>query len=62
MEEVWQDVDKLPKDSFEPKTFFNLHDLTGDGYLDISELEALFQKELDKIYDKNAPEDDMRQR
>lgn len=62
LEQVWQDVDKLPKESFDPKTFFNLHDLNGDGYLDIAELEALFQKELDKVYDKNAPEDDMRQR
>lgn len=44
------------------KTFFNLHDLTGDGYLDQAELEALFQKELDKVYDKNNKEDDMKER
>jgi hypothetical protein len=62
LEQVWEDVDKLPKDSFNPNTFFQLHDLTGDGFLDISELEALFQKELDKVYDKNNPDDDMRQR
>jgi len=62
LEDVWQSVDKLPKDSFDPNTFFQLHDLTGDGYLDTGELEALFQKELDKVYDKNNPEDDMRER
>ena len=30
--------------------------------LDQGELEALFQKELDKVYDPSRPEDDMRQR
>lgn len=59
---MWQSVDNLPKEEFNPQTFFQLHDLTGDGYLDNGELEALFQKELDKVYDKLNPEDDMRQR
>jgi len=30
--------------------------------LDQGELEALFQKELDKLYDPSRPEDDMRER
>lgn len=59
---MWEDVDNMPKEDFDMKTFFNLHDLTGDGYLDEAELEALFQKELDKVYDKDAKEDDMRER
>ncbi len=43
---------------FDPKTFFNLHDLNGDGYLDREELDALFQKELDKMYNETDPEED----
>ncbi|KRZ27080.1 Nucleobindin-2 [Trichinella pseudospiralis] len=50
LEEVWEEVDKLPKDAFDMNTFFHLHDTNDDGYLDILELEALFQKELDRVY------------
>ncbi|OQV22469.1 Nucleobindin-2 [Hypsibius exemplaris] len=62
LEEVWEETDGLPKEEFNPKTFFKLHDLNEDGMLDQGELEALFQKELDKIYDPTRPEDDMRER
>ena len=31
-------------------------DVNGDKYLDAYELEAIFQYELDKIYDPNNPE------
>ena len=34
-------------------------DINGDGYIDAFELEAIFQPELDKIWDPNNPEDDM---
>ena len=37
-------------------------DLNQDNFLDQGELEALFQKELDKVYDPSRPEDDMRER
>jgi nucleobindin len=37
-------------------------DLDGNGFWDTDEVKALFQKELDKMYDPNAPEDDMRER
>jgi hypothetical protein len=47
---------------FDPKTFFNLHDLDGNGQWDEMELEALFQNELDKMYNSTNPEDDMRER
>merc|ERR1719370_2718844 len=44
------------------KTFFNMHDLDGNGQWDENEVRVLFKKELDKAYDPNAPEDDMRER
>lgn len=62
LKEVWEESDGLSKKDFEPKTFFHLHDTNGDGFLDAGEVEALFQKELDKVYDPNAPEDDMLER
>lgn len=53
---------RMPKDAFDPKTFFNLHDLNGDGYWNAEELEALFQMELDKVYNESNPDDDPRER
>lgn len=37
-------------------------DLDGNGYWDQTEVKALFVKELDKMYQSGAPEDDMRER
>lgn len=37
-------------------------DLDGNGYWDQMEVKALFKKELDKMYDPNAPEDDLTER
>ncbi|XP_052067480.1 nucleobindin-2-like isoform X2 [Mytilus californianus] len=62
LEEVWEKNDEMDKDNFDPKTFFMMHDINGDGFLDEEEVEALFQKELDQVYDPNAPEDDMNER
>ncbi|XP_066540739.1 nucleobindin-2b [Hoplias malabaricus] len=59
LKEVWEEADGLDPDDFEPKTFFNLHDTNGDGYFDEQELEALFTKELEKLYDPKREEDDM---
>ncbi|KAJ8247566.1 hypothetical protein GJAV_G00247790 [Gymnothorax javanicus] len=59
LKEVWQDTDGLDPEEFDPKTFFNLHDTNGDGFFDEQELEALFTKELEKIYDPKNTEDDM---
>merc|ERR1712020_106830 len=39
-----------------------MHDLNGDNHWDEDEVRVLFRKELDKVYDPNAPEDDMRER
>lgn len=46
----------------EPLSKSLILDLNQDHILDQGELEALFQKELDKIYDPNNPEDDLRER
>ncbi|XP_069132243.1 nucleobindin-2-like isoform X2 [Argopecten irradians] len=62
LEDVWENTDHLDPDSFEPKTFFKVHDIDGNGFLDEDEVEALFQSELDRVYDENAPEDDMNER
>lgn len=62
LQEVWEESDGLNKDDFDPRTFFHLHDSNGDGELDQGEIEALFQQELDKVYNASAPEDDMTER
>ncbi|KAL3841927.1 hypothetical protein ACJMK2_020014 [Sinanodonta woodiana] len=62
LEEVWEKSDHMDPEDFDPKTFFKMHDMNGDNYLDEAEIEALFQRELDRVYDPNAPEDDMKER
>jgi len=62
LEEVWEEQDHMDKRDFNPKTFFKMHDLDGNGFLDRNEIKAMFKAELDKAYDRNAPEDDMRER
>lgn len=52
----------MDKASFEPKAFFALHDLNGDGQWSEDELEALFQLELDKMYNETDPDDDPTER
>ncbi|XP_063045363.1 nucleobindin-1 isoform X3 [Engraulis encrasicolus] len=59
LREVWEETDQLDPQEFNPKTFFKLHDTNGDGLLDEQELEALFTKELEKVYDPKNEEDDM---
>nr|BBB06259.1 nucleobindin 2 like peptide [Microhyla ornata] len=59
LKEVWEETDGLDPSDFNPKTFFKLHDTNGDGVLDEQELEALFTKELEKVYDPKNEEDDM---
>ncbi|XP_066977561.1 nucleobindin-2-like isoform X1 [Macrobrachium rosenbergii] len=62
LQEVWEEQDHMKADDFNPSTFFHLHDLDGNGYWDQVEVKILFQKELDKLYDPNASEDDMNER
>ncbi|XP_019406628.1 PREDICTED: nucleobindin-1 [Crocodylus porosus] len=59
LKEVWEETDGLDPSEFNPKTFFKLHDTNSDGVLDEQELEALFTKELEKVYDPRNEEDDM---
>ncbi|KAM6937555.1 nucleobindin-2-like [Xenentodon cancila] len=59
LKEVWQETDGLDPSDFDPKTFFKMHDSNGDGFFDESELEALFTKELEKVYNPENEEDDM---
>ncbi|XP_042231036.1 nucleobindin-2-like isoform X2 [Homarus americanus] len=62
LEEVWEEQDHMQPEDFDPKTFFHLHDLDGNGFWDEIEVKALFKKELDKMYDPNASEDDINER
>jgi hypothetical protein len=39
-----------------------MHDLDGNGQWDENEVRILFRKELEKAYDPNNPEDDMKER
>lgn len=40
----------MEKQDFDPKTFFAMHDLNGDGVLDDQEVEAILQLEAKKMY------------
>uniref|UniRef100_UPI0037E80F4C nucleobindin-2-like n=1 Tax=Semicossyphus pulcher TaxID=241346 RepID=UPI0037E80F4C len=59
LKEVWQETDGMDPADFDPKTFFKMHDNNGDRFLDEGELEALFTKELEKVYNPENEEDDM---
>ncbi|XP_076225062.1 nucleobindin 1 isoform X3 [Nomia melanderi] len=54
LEEVWEAQDHMNPDDFNPKTFFYMHDIDGNGVWDQDEVKALFFKELDKIYVQGA--------
>jgi len=62
LEEVWDDEDGLDGQKFNAETFFNLHDIDGNNYLDESEIEALFNIELNKLYNTTDPEYDPQER
>uniref|UniRef100_A0A1B6K554 EF-hand domain-containing protein n=1 Tax=Homalodisca liturata TaxID=320908 RepID=A0A1B6K554_9HEMI len=62
LEEVWEKQDHMEDQQFDPKAFFFMHDLDGNGVWDEAEVKSLFLKELDKLYEAGAPEDDMRER
>jgi len=62
LEEVWEKQDHMEEKDWDPKTFFMMHDLDGNGHWDENEVRILFRKELDKVYDPNNPEDDMKER
>lgn len=61
LEQVWEEQDHMQQE-FQPKPFFMMHDLDSNGLWDQEEVKALFVKELDKMYENGAPEDDLRER
>ncbi|KAG5675506.1 hypothetical protein PVAND_005402 [Polypedilum vanderplanki] len=62
LEEVWEKQDHMEPEDFDPKKFFMMHDVDGNGFWDEQEVKALFKIELDKVYQQGLPEDDMRER
>jgi len=62
LEEVWEESDHMQPEDFDPKTFFAMHDLNGDGFWEEDEIKALFEREMEKVYDPEMPEDDMREK
>ena len=46
LEEVWEKIDHLEADQFAPRSFFKLHDINGDNFLDDGELQAIMLKEV----------------
>jgi len=50
LEDVWES-DGFDRDSFNPKTFFKMHDLNGDNEWDVFELEAIFEKEVEELFE-----------
>lgn len=60
LEEVWEN-EGFDKGTFNPKTFFKMHDLNNDGELDDFELEAIFEKEVEDLFEsfEDADEEEM---
>ena len=42
LEEVWEEQDHMQPEDWDPKTFFAMHDLNGDGYWEEDELKVRF--------------------
>ncbi|KAJ2954239.1 hypothetical protein O0L34_g2485 [Tuta absoluta] len=61
LEEVWEKQDHMDQ-QFDPKAFFMMHDVDGNGVWDADEVKALFIKELDKLYAPNGPNKDLHER
>ncbi|XP_014366592.2 nucleobindin-2 isoform X2 [Papilio machaon] len=61
LEEVWEKQDHMDQ-AFDPKAFFMMHDVDGNGVWDADEVKALFIKELDKVYGPGGPNKDLHER
>lgn len=55
LEQVWQEQDHMEKQEFDPKIFFQMHDVNGDGFLDQEEVESLLSGEVQKLYNTKDP-------
>ncbi|XP_026727800.1 nucleobindin-2 isoform X1 [Trichoplusia ni] len=62
LEEVWEKQDHMDQQQFDPKAFFMMHDVDGNGVWDADEVKALFIKELDKLYGPGGPNKDLHER
>lgn len=58
LEQVWEQQDHMPREEFNPKIFFTMHDVNGDGFLDPQEVEAILSVEIRKMYSEKNAEDD----
>eukprot|EP00049_Salpingoeca_infusionum_P017926 m.354993 g.354993 ORF g.354993 m.354993 type:complete len:589 (+) comp17152_c0_seq1:348-2114(+) len=58
LQDVWEKEDHM-EGALNPKTFFALHDITNDGYLDQKELEALFIREAEDLHEIEGEELDL---
>nr|XP_026500798.1 nucleobindin-2 isoform X7 [Vanessa tameamea] len=60
--EVWNTADNMDPKDFDPKVFFVMHDVDGNGVWDANEVKALFIKELNKMYGPTGPNTDLHER
>ncbi|KAL0902305.1 hypothetical protein ABMA27_000207 [Loxostege sticticalis] len=60
--EIWKNADNMDAKDFNPKVFFMMHDVDGNGAWDADEVKALFIKELDKLYGPGGPNKDLHER
>ena len=44
LEEVWEEQDHMAPEDWDPKTFFAMHDLNGDGFWEEDELKVSYIK------------------
>ncbi|XP_018648880.1 putative nucleobindin [Schistosoma mansoni] len=58
LKEYWEKYEGLDEQSFNSRTLFADIDLDGDGYLNIHEVEAFLQTELEKVYNPEDPDYD----
>ncbi|CAH8830568.1 unnamed protein product [Trichobilharzia szidati] len=58
LKEYWEKQEGMERETFNPRTLFSEIDLDGDGHLSVHEVEAVLQRELDKVYDMKDPEFD----
>lgn len=56
--QVWEEKDKMDKENFNLKTFFHMHDLDGNSYLDEVEIKTLMESEVADYYDPESPDYD----
>lgn len=54
LEDVWTEQDDMNSEDFDLKKFFYIHDVDNNGVWDQNEVKALFLKDLDKLYGKDA--------